>query len=169
MTRIRYWSAASVRTSNSCSGNSSPLSITSTDSSARSMPRSAGARLRADAELPDAAARVDGPPCSGTEAVARLDTIPGVGTRVAEILVAEIGRDMSRFPSANHLASWAGLVPGHHESAGKRLSVRTRKGSPALRVALVEAARAAARTRSYLAASFAAWLPDVGPSERHSR
>jgi len=111
-------------------------------------------RLRADAELPDAAARVDGPPRSGTEAVARLDTIPGVGTRVAEILVAEIGRDMSRFPSANHLASWAGLVPGHHESAGKRLSGRTRKGSPALRVALVEAARAAARTRSYLAAQF---------------
>jgi transposase len=88
------------------------------------------------------------------ETVARLDTIPGVGRRVAEVVVAEIGRDMSRFPSADHLASWAGLVPGHHESAGKRLSGRTRKGSPALRVVPVEAARAAARTRTYLAAQF---------------
>src|SRR6266581_2148963 len=61
---------------------------------------------------------------------------------------------MSHFPSAGHLASWAGLTPGHHESAGKRFSGRTRKGSPALRVALVEAARAAARSHTYLAAQF---------------
>jgi len=112
------------------------------------------ARLEADANpvpgLPDG----DGVLASGTEAVARLDTIPGVGRRVAEVVVAEIGRDMSRFPSADHLASWAGLTPGHHESAGKRYSGRTRKGSPALRVALVEAARAAARTHTYLAAQF---------------
>ncbi len=112
------------------------------------------ARLTADADPQLEVPEGDGPPASGTEAVARLDTIPGVGRRVAEVVVAEIGRDMSRFPSADHLASWAGLTPGHNESAGKRFSGRTRKGSPALRVALVEAARAAARTHTYLAAQF---------------
>jgi transposase len=96
----------------------------------------------------------DGPPCSGAEAVERLDSIPGIGRRVAEVVVAEIGRDMGRFPSGGQLASWAGLTPGHHESAGKRLSGRARKGSPALRVALVEAATAAARTKTYLGAQF---------------
>jgi transposase len=111
-------------------------------------------RLNSDADLVPPARDGDSAPVSGTEAVERLDTIPGVGRRVAEVVVAEIGRDMSRFPSADHLASWAGLVPGHNESAGKRFSGRTRKGSPALRVALVEAARAAARTRTYLAAQF---------------
>jgi transposase len=85
--------------------------------------------------------------------VARLDSIPGVGRRTAEALVAEIGADMSRFPTAGHLASWAGLCPGHDESAGKRRSGRTRKGSPWLRTALVEAAQAVGRTRdTYLAA-----------------
>jgi transposase len=56
----------------------------------------------------------------------RLQTIPGVGRRGAEILVAEVGTDMSRFPTAAHLAAWAGMAPGNHESAGKRLSGRTR-------------------------------------------
>jgi transposase len=111
-------------------------------------------RLDSDADPLPETPEADGAPISGTQAVARLDTIPGVGMRIAEVLVAEIGRDMSRFPTADHLASWAGLVPGHHESAGKRFGGRTRKGSPALRVALVEAARAAARTRTYLAAQF---------------
>jgi transposase len=84
-----------------------------------------------------------------------LDAIPGVGRRTAEILLAEIGTDMSRFPSAAHLASWAGMCPGHDESAGKRRSGRTRKGSPALRHALTEVAHAAARTRNtYLSAQF---------------
>jgi transposase len=112
------------------------------------------ARLEAGAEPAPQVTVGDGPPASGTEAVARLDSIPGVGRRVAEVVVAEIGREMSRFPSADHLASWAGLTPGQHESAGKRYSGRTRKGSPALRVALVEAARAAVRTHTYLAAQF---------------
>jgi transposase len=58
----------------------------------------------------------------------RLETIPGVGRRLAEIILAEIGPDMSRFPSAAHLASWAGMCPGNHESGGKRLSGKTRKG-----------------------------------------
>jgi transposase len=85
----------------------------------------------------------------------RLQTIPGVGRRTAEVLVAEIGVDLTRFPSARHLASWAGLCPGNDESAGKRRSGRTRKGSPSLRTALVEAARAAARTKeTYLAAQY---------------
>lgn len=85
----------------------------------------------------------------------QLQTIPGVGRRTAEILVAEIGVDLTRFPSAGHLASWAGLCPGHDESAGKRRSGRTRKGSPWLRTALVEAAQAAARTKdTYLAAQY---------------
>ena len=85
-------------------------------------------------------------------AIARLVTIPGIGRRTAETLLAEIGSDMSRFPSARHLASWAGMCPGNHESAGKRTSGRTRKGSPWLRGALVDAAHAAGRTRTYLGA-----------------
>jgi transposase len=89
------------------------------------------------------------------DAVARLDGIPGVGRATAEILVAEIGTDMARFPTDAHLASWAALCPGNHESAGKRLSGKTRKGNRALRTALVEAAQAAGRSRStYLSAQY---------------
>jgi len=82
------------------------------------------------------------------EALERLDTIPGVARRTAEQIVAETGTDMSRYPSAAHLCSWAGLAPGNNESAGKRKSGRTTKGNPKLRRALVEAARAAARTKN---------------------
>jgi transposase len=89
------------------------------------------------------------------EAMALLDTIPGVSQRTAEILLAEIGTDMTRFPSAKHLASWAGMCPGHHASAGKRLSGKTRKGSRWLRQVLVEAAHVAAKTKqTYLAAQY---------------
>jgi transposase len=85
----------------------------------------------------------------------QLDAIPGVGRRTAEVLAAEIGTDMSRFPTAAHLASWAGMAPGNRASAGKRQSERTRKGNTALRTALIEAACAAARTKgTYLAAQF---------------
>jgi transposase len=87
--------------------------------------------------------------------IARLDTIPGVSRRVAEILVAEIGTALDRFPTAGHLASWAGMCPGNDESAGKRRSGTTRKGSPALRRALVQAAHAAGRSRqTYLGAQY---------------
>ena len=87
------------------------------------------------------------------EAVERLDSIPGVGRRTAEILIAEIGADMARFPSAGHLASWAGMCPGNHQSAGKHKSGKTRDGNRWLRAALTEAAQAAARTKgTYLAA-----------------
>lgn len=86
----------------------------------------------------------------------RLDTIPGVGRRNAEQILAEIGTDVkNQFPSAAHLCSWAGMSPGNNESAGKRKSGRTRKGNKKLRHALVEAARAAARTKNtYLSAQY---------------
>lgn len=85
----------------------------------------------------------------------RLDTIPGVGRRTAEQIVAETGTDMDRFPSAAHLCSWAGLAPGNNESAGKRKSGKTTKGNKKLRSALVEAARAAARTKNtYLSSMY---------------
>jgi len=79
--------------------------------------------------------------------VERLITIPGVQRRTAEVVVAEIGADMSRFPSAAHLSSWAGMCPGNHESAGKRRSGKTRRGNRWLRTALVEAGSAAGRTK----------------------
>ncbi len=95
--------------------------------------------------------------------VERLQTIPGIGRRVAEILVAEIGTDMSRFPTAGHLASWTGMCPGQNESAGKRKSGRTRKGSPWLRSALIEAAHGAARTKdTYLGAQARRLKPRLG-------
>lgn len=80
-------------------------------------------------------------------AIVLLCSIPGISRRAAEAILAEIGRDMTRFPSAHHLASWAGMCPGNHESAGKRLSGRTRKGSPWLRLILVEVAHAAAHSK----------------------
>jgi transposase len=87
--------------------------------------------------------------------LAALDSIPGVSRRVAEVLIAEIGVDMTPFASAQRLASWAGMCPGNHESAGKRQSGKTRKGSPWLRRALTEAAHGAARTKNkYLSAQY---------------
>ena len=61
------------------------------------------------------------------EAIKKLEQIPGIGKKSAEIILAEIGLDMNQFPSAGHLASWAGVAPGNNESAGKRKSGRTRK------------------------------------------
>jgi transposase len=91
-----------------------------------------------------------------SEQVELLGTIPGVDRRTAEVLIAEIGVDMSRFPTHRHLASWAGMCPGNDESAGKRRSGKRTKGSKWLRTALTEAAHAAARTKgSYLSAHYA--------------
>jgi transposase len=83
-----------------------------------------------------------------------LDTIPGIDRRTAEVLIAELGVDMSYFPSEHHLASWAAVCPGNNESAGKHRSGRTRRGNRWLRTALVEAAWAATRTDSALAARY---------------
>ena len=85
----------------------------------------------------------------------RLDAITGVGRYTAEVIVAEIGTDMTRFPTDRHLASWAGLCPGNHESAGKRQTGKTRRGNRWLRTALVEAATGAGRARhTYLSAQY---------------
>jgi transposase len=91
--------------------------------------------------------RIDEVMAPFAEEVARLDTIHGVNKRTAEAIIAEIGIDMRVFPSAGHLASWAGLCPGNNESAGKHRSGKTRKGNKWLRGALTEAALAAG-TRS---------------------
>jgi transposase len=97
----------------------------------------------------------DVPVASFEAAVERLTAIPGVGRLTAEKIVAEIGIDMGQFPTAGHLASWAGVCPGQHESAGKRQSGKTRKGSRWLRAALVEAAHAAGRSQgTYLGAQY---------------
>jgi len=89
------------------------------------------------------------------EETALLDTIPGVARQTAEVMVAEIGTDMSRFPSAHHLAAWAGVAPGNHESGGKHYSGKTRHGNKALCAALNQAAHGAAHTKdTYLAAQY---------------
>jgi transposase len=99
--------------------------------------------------------RIDALMVPFAEVRARLQTIPGVGQRVAEVIIAETGADMSRFPDAAHLASWAGVCPGNNESAGKRFTGRTRKANTWLQSMLVDAAWAAARTTdTYLAAQF---------------
>ncbi len=86
--------------------------------------------------------------------IALLTTIPGIGERSAQVIISEIGVDMSRFPTAAHLASWAGLCPGNNESAGRHRSGRTRKGNKELREALTESAWAARQTSTYVGAQF---------------
>ena len=81
------------------------------------------------------------------EIIHLLDTIPGIAPAMAELLVAEVGVDMSRFPTPAHLAAWAGVAPGNNESAGRQRSGRTRKGNAWLKTALVQAAHGAARTK----------------------
>ena len=88
-------------------------------------------------------------------AIKILSTIPGISDLSAAVIVAEIGIDMSRFPTEGHLISWAGLCPKNDESAGKRRSTRMRKGAPWLKTTLIQCAVAAARTKgSYLQAQF---------------
>lgn len=118
-------------------------------------------------EPPPAEPPVEAPPPSGSQALAPsqmlsysaalalLDTIPGVNRRVAEVILVEIGTDMTRFATPRHLAAWAGLAPGNYRSAGKRLSGRILPGNRSLRQALVQAAHAAARKANcYLAAQY---------------
>ena len=99
-------------------------------------------------------------------AVRLLSTIPGVSTLSAEVIIAEIGTDMSRFPTAGHLISWAGLCPRNDESAGKRRSTRLRKGAPWLKTTLVQCAWAASRRKaSYLQAQFQRLRARRGPKK----
>jgi transposase len=100
-----------------------------------------------------------------SDQLTRLQTIPGVGPRIAEIIIAETGGDMSRFPTAAHLASWAGLVPGINQSAKRRGSTRCRHGNRHLASAMVEAARCASHTKdTYPAAQY--WrLSRRGPNK----
>lgn len=96
------------------------------------------------------------PPLSNWAAARTLlDALPGIGPRVAEIIIAELGTDMSRFPSAGHAASWVKLAPRQHESAGKRHAIRVGKGNRYLRAALIQAAWAAIKKKdSFLAAYY---------------
>jgi transposase len=116
-----------------------------------------------DEAVEDLAAQIDAALVPFAREAQRLDVIPGVGPRTAEILIAELGVDMRQFPTARHAASWAGLCPGTHESAGKRRAVRTRKGNRWLRAALIEAALAAVNVRdSALAARYRRLVPHRG-------
>ena len=98
------------------------------------------------------------------ETVQAVDTIPGIGRRTAEIIVAEMGTDMEQFPSAGHLSSWAGVCPGNNRSADKRKRSPTRKGNNWLKTALVEAAKSAGRTKTYLGAQYQRLSRRIGAS-----
>ncbi len=95
-----------------------------------------------------------------------LGAVPGLSRLSIEVVIAETGADMSRFPSAGHLASWAGVCPGNHESAGKRRRVGTTSGDPWLRRTLIESAHAAARTKnSYFAVQYRQLADRRGPNK----
>lgn len=101
-----------------------------------------------------------------TGAVELLVEVPGISSGSAEVVIAETGGDMSRFPSPAHLASWAGVAPGNHESAGKRRRVGTTNGNRWLRRTLIESARAAARTKaSYFGAQYRQIAHRRGPNK----
>lgn len=88
-------------------------------------------------------------------AIAAIDEIPGIARRSAEVILAEIGLDMSRFPSAAHLCSWAGICPGNYQSAGKRKHGKTRKGNAALKTILTQCAKSAKTVKSsYFSAQY---------------
>ncbi len=110
------------------------------------------------------------PPLAWEQAVALLDTIPGVGRAMAEVLVAEIGTDMRRFASAAHLASWARVLPGNNESADKRHSGRTGPGNTWLRSNLAQAAHAAVRVKdSYFAQGYRRLVAQRGAGARWAK
>lgn len=111
-------------------------------------------------------ARLAEQPAPFQAAVALLTTMPGLGDTAARAVVAEIGTDMTRFPTAGHLVSWAGLCPRLHESAGKRRSTRLRHGAPWLKTTLIQAAWAASRTKNtYLRSQFQRLKARRGPKK----
>ncbi len=117
------------------------------------------AGTRIDGDQPSTAAE----PLGWEAAVALLDTIPGVGRATAELVIAEVGTDMRRFPSAGHAASWARVSPGNNQSAGKQYSGRTGPGNQWLRSGLVQAAHAAVRVKdSYFATVYRRLVPRRG-------
>jgi transposase len=98
--------------------------------------------------------------------VEQLQTIPGVGRRTVQVMIAEFGTDMSRWPTERHFAAWAGVAPANKESAGKRHPVGARYGDPHLRRALTEAAKAGVRTKNtYLGAQYAQIRQRRGPNK----
>ena len=103
---------------------------------------------QADAIIDECTARISELLDPHEAAVSLLVGITGVGRRVAEVILAEIGTDMSRFPTAGHLSSWAGMCPGNNESAGKHKGAKARRGNVHLKTALVTAATSASRTKS---------------------
>lgn len=107
-----------------------------------------------DCHIKEVSAEIDRRLAPFEKAQEQLETIPGVGRRVAQVILAEVGTGIDRFPSAGHLASWAGLCPGLNESAGKNRSGRIPHGNQSLKVALVQAAHAAARTATYLGTQY---------------
>lgn len=108
-----------------------------------------------DGEVQRLSAEVERRTAPFDDAVKRLDAIPGIGRRTAEQVLGEIGLDMERFPSADHLASWARLCPGNNQSGGKQKSGATGHANPWLRSALTEAAQAVAHTKdTYFAAQY---------------
>jgi transposase len=109
-----------------------------------------------DARIEEAMARFD-------EAAGRLRTIPGVGEKAAEVIMAEVGPDMTPFPTAGHLSSWAGLCPGNDQTAGKRRDGKTTKGSQWLRTTMVQVAWAAGRTKETIfSACYQRWAKRMG-------
>jgi transposase len=130
------------------------------DAAIRAVDREADARI---AELDDEEDAGQAPFC---EVIVRLSTMPGVSVLAARTIVAEIGRDMSRFPTAGHLVAWAGLCPAQNESAGKKKSTRLRKGAPWLKTMLVQCAWAAKRKKgSYYQAQFFRLQSRRGPQK----
>ena len=102
-------------------------------------------------------------PLTWEAAVALLDTIPGVDRRIAEVMLAEMGLAMNQFPTANHLASWAGLAPGNNQSGGKRYSGRTTQGNVPLSSIMVQGAWAAVKTKdTFLKARYYRLVPRRG-------
>src|SRR5207248_1346436 len=124
------------------------------------------ANIKLDAVLATIDQEVEGNLAPFRTAVELVSTVPGVSTLSAQVIVSEVGTDMSRFPTAGHLLSWAGLCPRNDESAGKRRSTRLRKGAAWLKTVLVQCAWAASRKKaSYLQAQFLRLKARRGPQK----